>query len=297
VVNVVNVLPIASPIVPPGGTIVVKPRVGVSGNVVLANATLNVRRGTALVAYNQPAVRLAAGTYSVRTTARYRTYTVTTSSTTTTQNVLVAGPGDVVQGGEVDCVAKSVELRPYVLDDFSAVITGSCSSPLFDGAAPVTIVAHTQDGGATWIENNRQIFTSASPDNNGQALLGRTWRQYYYVAGDQAPLYKLKQVTVTTPTRHYSALQTQTIVQTLVVRTGTVPPPPPACATYADFQRVGGDMTQAQVASILRTSGTQWGSVELRADGLHHTKKYRSCDYSGIYVNFIDDAVHSKEYY
>jgi hypothetical protein len=285
-------------IVRAGSTTVIAPHVAAAGNVTLANSTLSVMRGTTRIANNLAAVRLSPGTYSVRTTARYRTYTITSTTSTTRQNVALL-PSTLVP--EVTCTVTSVV--PEAAGP--ATYTATCSNPAyFDGTVPQAGEVITSDGGATWDfrvyrTGSSSLFVNVplgSADPSG--LLGHTWTQGY-VTDSANPLFKMTDVAVTTSTRHYSVLQAKTLLQTLVVRVGTpsASPAAPTCATYANFQSVGGGMSPAQVGQILHSSGTQWGSIVFDAEGLHETRKYRSCDYSGIYIDFTDNAMVNKEYY
>ena len=73
--GVASIQTIAKKVVRVGGSATVKPVVTTSGAVDVSAKTLTVKQGSKTLAKNKESVKLKAGTYSVTTTVRYRTYT------------------------------------------------------------------------------------------------------------------------------------------------------------------------------------------------------------------------------
>ena len=73
--GVASIQTIHNKVVRVGGTRTVKPVVTTSGAVKVSAKTLTVKQGSRTLAKNKSSVKLKAGSYSVTTTVRYRTYT------------------------------------------------------------------------------------------------------------------------------------------------------------------------------------------------------------------------------
>ena len=66
---------IGSPVAPVNGTATVKPTIAATGWVTVTAKTITVKQGSKTVLKNKKSAKLRAGTYSVATTVKYKTYT------------------------------------------------------------------------------------------------------------------------------------------------------------------------------------------------------------------------------
>jgi hypothetical protein len=88
---------IASPVAPVKGTATVKPSVSAAGWITVSSRVMTVKQGSKTVVKNKTKAKLKAGTYSVKTTVKYKTYAMeegrrvysTAKSTSKTQKLVV----------------------------------------------------------------------------------------------------------------------------------------------------------------------------------------------------------------
>ncbi len=88
---------IANPVAPVKGTVTVKPSVAAAGWVTVTSKVITVKQGNKTVVKNKAKAKLKAGTYSVKTTVKYKNYVMeddkrihsSSKSTTKTQKLVV----------------------------------------------------------------------------------------------------------------------------------------------------------------------------------------------------------------
>ncbi|MFT4469797.1 hypothetical protein ACMX2H_07800 [Arthrobacter sulfonylureivorans] len=91
------IMKIASPVAPVNGTATVKPAVSTTGWVTVTSKVVTVKQGNKVVVKNKTKAKLKAGTYSVKTTVKYKKYAMedgtrvyaSSKSTTKTQKLVV----------------------------------------------------------------------------------------------------------------------------------------------------------------------------------------------------------------
>jgi hypothetical protein len=287
---VVSVAPIPGVTVPYDGTTVIAPRIAGAGNVAIATKTLNVVHGTTKVAQNVTAARLKAGTYSVTSIARYRTWTLVNHLTTVPTQTL-AFPANSTLGAF--CTFSFITTYSATAAEFLA----TCVNKKFDGVANVSGSLASVDGGGSWtgsfLDGTPEFALADAPVAGGSFLARITANEDLWKAGTKQ---------VVTTVRSYSALKQKSLTQRLVIASG---PKPRGCAYYSEFQKIRYDFDKpevygsnmAEVTRILQSSGTR-SSYSDYGDYVIEFRHYRGCAAgTTISVGFVDGYAYDKTYW
>jgi hypothetical protein len=287
--NAVTIRLIPGTTVPYGGSTVIKPHVGVSGQVVVASKQITVRRGTTTLASRVRSKRLHAGTYSVRTIVRFRTYTVSTSYHKVQQRIIGVAAYDMA-----DATCTFTGLTETSATD--GVFDAACTSPAFDGSYAVS-GDYYDDGTGTWSFYSDDLWdvltVSATP------AVGQEFAATIMPVED---LYKTVTKTVTVRTRNYSRYKSKSRLQTLVIKSG---PKPRGCAYYSEFKTVRYDFanprsygdSKTRVARILQSAGVRSTYADY-GDQIIEFRDYKGCaPGSSISVGFENGYAYAKSYY
>jgi hypothetical protein len=281
------------------GSVAVRPRVKAKGQAVIAKSSLTVKRGTKTVVRSAAAPRLAAGTYTVTTTATYRPYSLVTTKKTVKERVVAVPEGSQVR---VSCQVTGVS-APWPNE---ATFSASCKSATFDGAYAVTgSFQPTYDdqyepvAWTGWLDQGSGAIVITAADADPSVAVGQTFSDIMYPNHD---LYKTKSRVVTTTSRKYGPAKSTSRRQTLVVRAGAKPR---TCATYADFKRVRYDFTDpsrygsssTEVRQLLHTSGTRSSFTDF-GDYIIEFRHYKTCTKGDdITVGFVSGYAYDKTYW
>ncbi|RHA44614.1 sunset domain-containing protein [Cellulomonas rhizosphaerae] len=191
-----------------GSKVTVKPKVTHAKSAKVVSAKMTVKKGGSTVAKNKASVKLAAGTYKVTTTAKYKTFRTVKKTTTSTKNVVTVTPDDETR---VTCTASRVTLPA----DGGLELDGSCTGAAFDGTVTIrNFEAYDENPWWGFDDNFTGLEFTSTP------TVGKAFSAYLNPSKD---LYKKKQVTTTTSTKVWSAVQTKTKTQTLVIKAGKKP--------------------------------------------------------------------------
>lgn len=188
--------------------ITVKPKVTHVKTAKVVSAKLTVKKGGHTVAENKTSVKLAAGTYKVTTTVRYKTYRTAKTTTTSTKNPVTVTE---YESTRVTCIASRVdEVGVDALE-----LDGTCTGSAFDGAVAIrNLGAIDLEPWWGFDDDLNELAFSTTP------TVGKAFSATLTPGKD---LHKKKRVTTTTSKKVWSSVKTRTRTQTLVVKAGKKP--------------------------------------------------------------------------
>lgn len=206
----------------------IKPVVKATGKVKLSSSKITVKKGKKTIAKNVTSAKLKAGSYSVTTTAKYKTWKNVTTTKTVTSKKLIAKRDEEVA---VTCKFKESDLGDVTLGFFTGEesdiepvdivsVTSSCSGG-FDGSFDVLgfflpdtkrNVALAVDGYYGWFTDSVSIRGGVPPvpEKSGQ--------QSKLTAFAPKDLYLKTKTVQKVTTKVWSKEQTKTLKQTLTVK-------------------------------------------------------------------------------
>lgn len=199
---------LSSKTAPYGKKVAVKPKVTHTTSAKVVSARLTVKKGGSTVARNKTTVKLAAGTYKVTTTAKYKTSRTVKKTTTSSKNVVTVKPYSTTR---VTCTASRVD----ILDEGLIELDGSCTGAAFDGTVALRNLGAFDDDPWWGYDDDANALEFAAVPTVGKAFSA--------TLDPGKNLYKKKQVTTTTTTKVWSAVKTKTKTQTLVIKAGKKP--------------------------------------------------------------------------
>ncbi|ROS23940.1 hypothetical protein [Cellulomonas sp. PhB150] len=227
-----------------GSKVTVKPKVTHAKSAKVVSAKLTVKKGGSTVAKNKASVKLAAGTYKVTTTAKYKTFRTVKKTTTSTKNVVTVKPYSTTR---VTCTASRVD----VLDEGLIELDGSCTGTAFDGTVALRNLGAFDDDPWWGYDDDANALEFASVPTVGKAFSA--------TLDPGKNLYKKKQVTTTTTTKVWSSVKTKTKTQTLVIKAGKKPN---HAAPYSDGECPSWAPVKGNADSgIYHVPGGRWYSV------------------------------------
>jgi hypothetical protein len=181
------------------GTAVIKPVVTTQGNVAIKRTTLTVRGVDGAAGVKR--AELPAGTYMVRTTVKYRTYTTSRTKAVVKRVVGVKAQKTV----HVKC--KAISATKVGVN--GAVVSATCTSSKFTGALALTSSCAEVDAGWTCTADPQATFAFLTLPK-----AGKRFDAYVMPWGDLVLNKVIKPAKVH---RHYSATKSVTKLQRLVV--------------------------------------------------------------------------------
>lgn len=186
-------------------SVTVKPKISTRGNVVVVSKTFTIKKGKKTVVKNKTSAKLKAGSYKVKTTARYKSYVVKSSIKTT--KTLVATAGTMLQAR---CIVSNPSDPNGTESYFDLLCTGN-----FDGS-------FTQTGYGYLPDSSNYLWSLGDGHIDGgptaMSLVGKTFSGVV-----QTPVALFRSVSTTRDYRSYSAVKTKTKSQTLKIRQGKKP--------------------------------------------------------------------------
>jgi hypothetical protein len=182
----------------------IRPQVTTHGSTAVSSQLLTVKAGKKTVAKNVTSAKLKAGTYTVTTTVKYRTYKKVTTTTTVTKKTVGVPVGVWT---DVRCTPSRV-----VADTSGTTIDAACTGAAFDGSVRVTGLRLYDGWGMDGSFN--ELETSASP------VVGKAFAARLSPGEDLVKSTKVKEKRTTTK---YSAYKKATKTQKLTVTQGKRP--------------------------------------------------------------------------